>query len=110
MIIEISGRHFHVTDALREHVTQKIQKMDKYALKIVAVHVIFEVQKIHQITEITVLGKNLRLTAKEKAADMYVSFDQTFHSIQLQLGKLHDRLKDHKGRRYGVKEENALEL
>ena len=100
MEIDISGRHFHVTEALRDHIAEKVQKLDKYSLKIETVHVVLEVQKFHHSAEITIAGKNLRLTAKEESADMYAAFDSSLGNIQLQLGRQHDRVKDHKGRRY----------
>ena len=98
MEIDISGRHFHVTEPLKEYASEKIKKLDKYSLKLESVHVIFEVQKFHHISEITVLGKQLRLTAKEQSTDMYAAFDGSFGNIQLQLRRQHDRLKDHKTR------------
>ena len=100
MEIDISGRHFQVTEALRDMITEKIQKLDKYALKIETVHVVLEVQKFHHISEIAATGKNLRLTAKEESGDMYAAFDNSYGNIQLQLRRQHDRVKDHKGRRY----------
>lgn len=103
MEIDISGRHFQVTGPLKEYVTEKIQKLDKFSLKIESVHVIFAVQKIRQLAEITLLAKNLRLTAKNDSADMYAAFDGCFSNIQLQLRRQHDKVKDNKGRRYGVK-------
>ena len=98
MEIDITGRHFHVTEALKKYASEKIEKLDKYALKIETVHVIFDVQKFHQISEIVALGKNLRLTAKNEHEDMYAAFDASLANIQLQLGRQHDRVKDHKAR------------
>ena len=103
MKIEITGRHFQVLEALKDYVTEKIQKLDKYSAKLEMAHVILEVQKFHHISEITLLAKNLRLTAKNESADMYAAFDESFENIQLQMRRRHDRLKDHKGRRYGIK-------
>ena len=103
MEIDISGRHFQVTEPLKEHVTEKILKLDKFSLKLEMVHVVLEVQKFNHISEITAIGKNLRYTAKETSADMYSAFDKSFGNIQLQLERQHDRVKDHKARRYTVK-------
>ena len=100
MEIDISGRHFHITEPLKEYVGEKILKLDKYSLKLESVHVILEVQKFHHIAEITVLAKNLRVTAKEESVDMYAAFDKSFGNIQLQFSKQHERVKDHKARRY----------
>ncbi len=101
MEIDISGRHFHVTEALKDYLIEKVKKLEKYSLKIESVHVILEVQKFHHVAEITLLGKNLRLISKEESSDMYAAFDNSFGNIQLQIRKVHDRVKDHKARRYG---------
>lgn len=105
MEIDITGRHFKVTQPLKETIGSKVSKLDKYSLKIESVHVVLDVQKFHHICEITLLGKNLRLTAKAESADMYAAFDDCFGVVQLQLGRQHDRRKDHKARRYAVKGE-----
>ena len=102
MEIDVSGRHFHVTEALKEYAVQKIQKLEKYSLKTESIHVVFEVQKFHHVSEIVVLAKHLRLTAKEESTDMYAAFDKSFGNVQLQLRRWHERRKDHKARRYGA--------
>lgn len=104
MEIDISGRHFQVTDALKKYVSEKIEKLDKFALKIEGVHAVFQVEKFQHVAEIVIRGKNLRITAKEKSTDMYAAFDKCLGNIQLQLGRMHDRVKDHKGRRYTSEE------
>ena len=105
MEIDISGRHFQVTAPLKEYIAQKVKKLDKYSLKIESVHVILGVQKFIHAAEITLLGKNLRVTAKADSADMYAAFDNCFGVVQLQLARQHDRVKDHKARRYSIKSE-----
>ena len=105
MEIDISGRHFPVTEALKDYIAEKVQKLDRYSLKIETIHVVLEVQKFHHTAEITIAGKNLRLTAKEESTDMYAACDKSLGNIQLQLGRQHDRVKDHKGNHY--KEEEA---
>ena len=102
MEIDISGRHFHVTEALKDYAAEKVRKLDKYALKIENAHVVMEIQKFRHVAEITVLGKSLRLTAKNESLDMYAAFDKYFGNIQLQLRRQHDKIKDHKMRRAGT--------
>ncbi len=108
MEIDISGRHFRVTTPLKEYISAKVVKLDKYSLKIESVHVILQVQKFIHWAEITLLGKNLRVTAKTDSSDMYAAFDRCFGVIQLQLGRQHDRIKDHKARRYSIKSETKI--
>ncbi len=99
MEIDITGRHFQVTEPLKQYIAEKIPKLDKYRLKLESVHVVLEVQKFHHIAEITALGKNFRVTAKERDEDMYAAFDESFGNIQLQFRRRHDRIKDHKDKR-----------
>lgn len=105
MEIDISGRHFQVTEPLKDYVTEKIEKLDKYRLKLESVHVILSVEKFRHIAEVTLLGKQLRFTAKEESVDMYAAFDKCFGNIQLQLRRKHDKVKDHKVR-HGIGEKN----
>lgn len=109
MEIDVSGRHFQVTGPLRDYIEEKIKKLGKYSLKLESVHVILSVQKFHHISEITLLAKNTRLTAKNESAEMYAAFDESFENIQLQMRRQHDRVKDHKGRRYGLKKNSKIE-
>ena len=110
MEIDISGRHFQVTAPLKKYIVSKLEKLDKYSLKIESIHVILDVQKFHHIAEITLLGKNLRLTAKEEDGDMYAAFDRCFGVLQLQMGRQHDRRRDHKERRYPKKGREVKEV
>ena len=100
MEIDISGRHFHVAEVLRNYAAEKIDKLDKYASKLETAHVIMEVQKFVHTVEITVLGKQLRFTAKERSTDMYAAFDKAYENMKRQLRHHHEKLKDHKARRY----------
>lgn len=104
MEIDISGRHFKITAPLKKYAVEKIEKLDKYRLKLESVHIIFEVMKFHHIAEIVALGKNARFAAKGESTDMYAAFDKCFGNIQLQFRKQHEKVKDHKGRRYRSKE------
>ena len=98
MEIDITGRHFQITEPLKVYVSEKVEKLAKFSLKLESVHVVMEVQKFRHICEITMLAKQLRLTAKESSTDMYAAFDKCFGNVQLQMGRCHDRLKDHKGK------------
>lgn len=100
MEIEISGRHFHVLDALKETISEKIQKLDKYDDKLETAHVVLEVQKFVHTAEVTLHGKKLRYVAKEESGDMYSAFDKAYENMKLQLSRHHDKAKDHKARRY----------
>lgn len=110
MEIDIAGRHIAITSGLRDHVMGKMQKLDKYTLTIVSAHVVFEVQKIAQVCEIVLSGKNLRMTARETTSDMYASFDAAVANLQKQLARYHEKIKDHRTRPNEISTEEDTRL
>ena len=96
MNVVITGRHFDVTEGMKAHVNDKITKLDKFSQKIVEAHIILEVEKFRHIAEITVIGKQFKLTATDTTSDMYASMDGAIASLEKQLRKLHDRVKEHR--------------
>ena len=105
MNIDITGRHFHVTDGLRDHALSKMAKLDKFSLKIESAHVVFEVQKIHQVCEIVLTGKHIRMKALEKTGDIYASFDRALSNLQKQLARYHEKIKSHRKKHHEVSAE-----
>ena len=96
MNVVITGRHFDVTEGMKAHVNDKITKLDKFYHKILESHVILSVEKFRHIAEITVIGKHFKLTATETTSDMYASIDAAIASLEKQLRKLHDKIKEHR--------------
>lgn len=96
MNIIITGRHFDITEGIKSHVNGKIAKLDKFFTKILEAHVILAVEKFRHITEITLAGKDLKITATETTSDMYASIDKAVESLDKQMRKFHERLREHK--------------
>ncbi|MFH0772522.1 MAG: ribosome-associated translation inhibitor RaiA [Candidatus Omnitrophota bacterium] len=96
MNIVITGRHFDITEGIKSHVNDKIVKLDKFFTKILEAHVILAVEKFRHIAEVTLMGKDLKITATETTSDMYASIDGAIGSLDKQLRKFHERLREHK--------------
>ena len=60
MNIRFSGKNLSVTAGMKEHLEEKLGKLDKYAPRLVESHVILKKEKYVFIAEITLLAKNLR--------------------------------------------------
>jgi len=98
MQITVVGRHFGVTEPIKNYVDSKLIKLEKYASKIKEAHAILEVQKFRYTAEITLYLKYNKLTATEESPDMYASIDLAVGNLHKQLLKLRDRLKEHRQR------------
>lgn len=96
MELRISGRHFEITDALKEHVRKKTDGFEKYLHNIVDVHAILSVEKYRKTAEISVLGKKLKITEKSVDTDMYASIDKVCTRIEKTLRRHKEKIKNHR--------------
>jgi len=98
MKIEISGRHFDLTDALKQHVENKLGTVNRFYDGISDVHVILEVTSGTNHVHIQVRGNHIRLDSKSKSHDIYSAFDNAFDSLENQIRKFKDKMHNHSHR------------
>jgi len=96
MQIDITARHLQLDDDFKVYINEKIKKLAKYASKIESARVIFSIEKLNNITEITLTGKGFRLVAVERDQDVKVSFDICLTNIEKQLKRTRGKVKNHK--------------
>lgn len=95
MNIEISARHFDLTDALRDHIDGKLSSLERYYDGLDDVQVILELSKGMCSTHVQMRGDQLRLDAKNRGHDMYASFDDCVASLEGQLRRFKERRHNH---------------
>lgn len=101
MDIAISGRHFKITDAIRDKIETKLGHLSKYDSHITSADVIVSVDAgVHKI-EITMnVPKNSSLHAEAEADILYDAIDAVEEKIKAQVlkhkGKWLDK-RDHRG-------------
>jgi len=95
MNIQISGRHFDLTDALKDHVEDKLESFSKYYDGITDIHVILEVTAGIDHTHLQLRGNQLKLDAKTKSHNMYSAFDDAAAILETQLRKFKDKMHGH---------------
>ena len=61
MNLQISGHHLEVSPAIRDYVSQKLQKVTRHFDHVIDIHVVLSVEKLNQKAEVTlhVPGVNL---------------------------------------------------
>jgi len=94
--LRISGRHFEITDNLKEHVRKKTEGFEKYLHNIIDVHAILSVEKYRKTAEISVLGKKLKITEKSMDTDMFASIDKVCTRIEKTLRRHKEKTKTHR--------------
>jgi putative sigma-54 modulation protein len=95
MQINVKGRNLEVTDALKNYVDKKLQKLEKYFRNIREATVTLSVVRGNHVVEVQIEGDGVILRGEERrGTDMYGSIDQV-------VEKLETRVKKFKGKLYG---------
>lgn len=110
MKIIVSGKNMDVTNALRDVVERKMEKLDKYFHKDVEVHVTLSVEKNRQIIEVTIPFAGAIIRAEESNGDMYTSIDKVIDVLERQIRKHKTKLqrRNHNGKT--IRFENIIPL
>lgn len=96
MELNIRGDKLVVTKAIKDYVTDKMSKLDKYfdnASKMKA-SVIIRVKNEEQIIEVTVPASKFTLRAEEKHNDLYAAIDLVIDKLERQIRKNKTKLNN----------------
>lgn len=96
MELNIRGDKLVVTKAIKDYITDKISKLDKYfeeSSKIKA-SVIVRVKNDEQIIEVTVPTSKFTLRAEEKHNDLYAAIDLVIDKLERQIRKNKTKLNN----------------
>ena len=89
MKVSITGRKMEMTEALNEHIKEKIRGIKKFLNEVKDVHIVLSVEKHRHFAEITLNASGYVIHCKEETNNMYSSIDRV-------IGKLTKQLKKHK--------------
>ena len=96
MEVNIRGDKLVVTKAIKDYITDKLSKLDKYfeeAAKIKA-SVIIRVKNDEEIIEVTVPTSKFTLRAEEKHRDLYAAIDLVVDKLERQIRKNKTKLNN----------------
>lgn len=87
MQITISGHHIDITDALRELINSKLEKLERHFDQITSITVTLSVEKQRQKADATLHIAGADLVANAEHEDMYNAIDQITDKLDRQLIK-----------------------
>jgi len=102
--IVVKGRNVEVPDHYRQHVTEKLEKVERYDGKIIRVDVELAHEKNPrqsdhcQRVEITCMSRGPIVRAEACAGDFYAALDQAATKLNARLRRSADRRRVHHGR------------
>ena len=95
MQITISGHQLDVTPALKQHIHEKMEKIERHFDHVTNTTVVLHVEKARHMAEATINTKGATLHANAEAEDMYAAIDGLFAKLDSQIRKHKEKLTDH---------------
>jgi len=96
MNINITARHFDMTDSIKIHANSAISSLEKYNLDIISINVIITEEnhkKIEFEAEFTVnVAHHDTFVVKKSQPDAHAAIDTALESIQKTLRRYHDKI------------------
>jgi putative sigma-54 modulation protein len=85
------------TDAIKQHVLNKLKRLERYEDREVTVQVTLGVEKIHRSVELHATLHGQTFVSQESRGDMYEAIDVCVDKLNRQISKKRSKLRDHKG-------------
>ncbi len=97
MQISVTGRHFELTEAMRQFVEEKISRLQRLYDRIETITVIAEHEQIRFRTEIVLRTDHKHtLVAQTEAGEFHESVDLVIDKMERQLRELKEKLRNRK--------------
>jgi putative sigma-54 modulation protein len=95
MNVNVTARHFQLSDQVREHAIRRVSKIERFGHALHDAHVVLEVEKYRNIAEVSIHGKMSSFTGKAESSDMIVAIDSACDKVGTQIKKHADKVKKH---------------
>ena len=95
MKIDVTGHHVEVTNALRDYVNSKMERVERHFDIINQAHVVLSVEKQRQKAEATLQVKGSKVFAEAVDGDMYAAIDSLADKLDRQVKKHKEKMTDH---------------
>lgn len=94
--ISIVGKHFQMTDAIRDYVLKKLEKIERIADHIIDVTVTLDTQKLESSCAILMNFIHFHIKAQASTGDIYSAIDKATDRIRLLIRKYKSKLQSHR--------------
>ena len=101
MQLSVTGHHVDVTPALRDYVSVKLGRIERYSDRVGDIHCILTVERLLHKAEATVHLSGGTIHADSTADDMYAAIDGLIDKLDRQVKKRNGKLTDHHARKAG---------
>ena len=114
MDVVVNGRHCEVSERFRDHVEEKLARLEKHDPRVIRVEVEVEVERKPRLqdrgvrVELTAFSKGPVIRAEAAAEDKRAALDLAVDKMAAQMRRAADRKRVHRGRHTPVSVSQAL--
>ncbi len=98
MQMNVSGHHIEITDALRQYVESKMERLERHCELVSDIHCILSVEKLRHKAEAKVNVNGDTVFAEATQEDMYAAIDGLVDKLDRRVRKHKEKLIDHHAR------------
>ena len=96
MQISITFKNIDSSDALKSHIHEKFNRLDKMLDSPANAYIVLSVEKLRNIVDINLHCDKIKIHAKEETENnMYAAIDILSDNVKLQIRKYKDKLRHH---------------
>ena len=110
MQTSVTFKNLDPSEHLKNYVSEKLNRFDKYLFNPGEANVVLSVEKFRHIAEINIIGDRLNINGREETEDMYSAIDMTLDKLEKQIKKNKQKVREHrsgKGRNKDVRQESG---
>lgn len=97
MQVIVTGRHLDMSDELKAHVTEKLEKLTRFYDRIESIAAVLDREGEVPIVEAIVNAEHgIRFVARESSVDLYAALDLVVDKLSRQLTKHKERFRNRK--------------
>lgn len=95
MNLNITGHHVEVTQAIRDYVTTKLDRVIRHFDNVTSINVILSVEKLKHTAEVTLHVRGKDIFVESDDGDMYAAIDSMTDKLDRQVLKYKQKNHDH---------------
>jgi putative sigma-54 modulation protein len=96
MQTSVTFKNLDPSEHLKNYVSEKLNRFDKYLYNPGEASVVLSVEKFRHIAEINIVGDRLNINGKEETEDMYSAIDMTLDKLEKQIKKNKQKVREHR--------------
>lgn len=94
MQLNLTGKNFQVTPAIKSYTEEKFKPLHKRYSQINQIHVVLHIEHLDNFAEATLHFQGSELHATAKANDMYLAIDGLIEKLSGQIHKNKEKMTD----------------